>query len=428
MSESGAGQGQGSSDSAELRGRLATLQRTALLFTLSDGDLRALARRADTAFAAAGSTIVRQGSRGDSVYIVRTGRAEVVVENARGNTVVLAYRGPGESFGESALFDDDPLGANFRALEDTTLLVLNRRAIFETVPEDSEALLDLSDIATQRKEALVRLLAHSQTTADEGTGTVVCFYSPKGGSGKTTLAVNVAAHIARRQPGSIVLLDLALPFNHAALMARLVPTASLATAAQADSAFDETLLSALLHHPSGLVVLPGVLRPEEAELIHTDVVNRALNVLRGAFKVIVVDLGVALTDSVIAVLEQANRVILVATPELSTVKDVADVRRILEDVLRVPPARLVMVMNNKSVRPVVSRADLERTLRQSVHVEIPFDGSKADEAAVRGEILVLSDPRSSISRAASTIAGYLTGEAMPGSDRRDRRQAFFKVG
>ena len=412
----------------ELKTRLETLQRTSFLFSLADSDLRLLARRCGTASVTAGSVIVRQGSRSDSVYIIRSGRAEVVVENARGNSVVLAYRGPGETFGEVSLFDGEPLPATFRALEDTQLLVIDRRTLVQTVPEESDALLDLADLVTQRKEALKRLLAHSAMSAPDDSGDVICFYSPKGGAGCTTLAVNVATHLARRNPGAVALLDLSLPFNHAALMARLVPTSSLANAAADDRTFEETVLSALLHHAGGILVLPAVLRPEEAELITPDVVNRAISVLRGAFKFVLVDLGVMLTDSTVAVLEQANRIVLVATPELSTVKDIGDVRRILEEVLHIPPARLLMVMNNRTVRPVVARSDLERALRQPVHVEIPYDGSKPDEAAVRGEILVQSDPRSAITRAASTISGYLTGAAQPGNDRRDRKTAFFKVG
>jgi MinD-like ATPase involved in chromosome partitioning or flagellar assembly len=78
-------------------------------------------------------------------------------------------------------------------------------------------------------------------------------------------------------------------------------------------------------------------------------------------------------------------------------------------VLNIVPGRIVIVLNNKSAKPVVGREDIERTLKQAIAAEIAYDGSKPDEAGVRGEILVLTDPKSTIGRGAREIADILIG-------------------
>jgi Flp pilus assembly CpaE family ATPase len=424
-----AADGPGGARPVDVTARLATLERAPVFFTLGDAEIRALARRAVPRSVAAGTVIQRQGDRGAALYVVHAGRCEVSAEKRPGHSVVVAFRGPGDSFAEAAVFGDQPVEATVRATEDAVVLVLDRQALLEALPDDSEALMRVQELAHQRRAGLTRLLDKAESLTIDRNASIVSIYSPKGGSGRTTLAVNLAAHLGRRFGGEVLLLDLSLPFNHAALMSKLIPTGSLAGAAQATpEGFEEALLSSVLHHPEGMTLLPGVLRAEEADLINPDLINRALAVLRGTFRYIVVDLGVTMSENVLTVLEQSDPVILLATPEISTLKDIQDVLRIFENILGIAPSRMVLVMNNTTPRPVVTRPDVERTLKQPVHCEIPFDGSKPDEAAVRGQILVLHDPRSAFARGASTLSGYLTGQATPGDDRRDRKVSFFKVG
>ena len=108
---------------------------------------------------------------------------------------------------------------------------------------------------------------------------IVAVYSVKGGAGRTTITVNMAAAIGNKHRGECVLLDLSLPYNHAALVANLVPKGCLALSERADQAqFEHTLLAAGLHHPTGMVVLPSALKLEQTELVTAPLVQRALDV------------------------------------------------------------------------------------------------------------------------------------------------------
>jgi CRP-like cAMP-binding protein len=414
----------------ELKKRFATLERVAILFTLSDNVLRALARQLQPAFATKGSVIINQGDPGDSLFIIMEGRCEIVVDEAPGHSITIAFLGPGDFFGEMALLSEEPRTATARALDDCKLMILDRKTLYATLPPESDAFIELTKLVEQRRATLPNLIARAKMVAPKQAATTVDVYSPKGGSGRTTVAVNLAAALGRQYPGEVLLVDLALPYNHAALMSNLVPTGCLAMAGQApESSFEEAVLGPILHHPGGMMLLPGVLKPEHADLINPELIGRAMGILTNTFRFIIFDLSVALTENVLTVLEHAQRIVLLATPELSTLKDISDLLNIFTTVLSIVPGRVIIAMNNKMPKPVVSREDVERTLHQEIACEFNFDGNKPDEAAVKGEILVLSDPKSFVARGVNELADILNGLPSAEVRKQQRRLPFgFKVG
>ncbi|TME57340.1 MAG: hypothetical protein E6I58_05980 [Chloroflexi bacterium] len=165
------------------------------------------------------------------------------------------------------------------------------------------------------------------------------------------------------------------------------------------------------------MILPGALRPEESDEVTADLIARAIAVLRKTFRYVVVDLGIAIDDSTLAVLDLTQHVIVVTAPELSAVKSAADAIDILRK-LGTPDDRLTVVLNNRSAKSAVMKAAVERTLKRAVNVEVAFDGSKPDEAALTGTILSLTDTRSEITRGVQALADILEekhgkGRALP---------------
>jgi len=238
--------------------------------------------------------------------------------------------------------------------------------------------------------------------------TVIGLYSPKGGSGGTCVALNLVGALSQLHPGQVLLLDLDFPYSHAALLAGLVPTSCLARLAQVPSeTFEEALLSTVLYHAGGPMILPGALRPEESDEVTAELIVRAVTVLRKTFRYVVVDLGIAIDDATLAVFDLTQHVVLVAAPELSAVKSAADALEILRK-LGTPDDRLTVVLNNRTPKPAVLRPAVERMLKRAVDVEIAFDGPKPDQAALTGTILSMADPRSEISRGAHELAGIIT--------------------
>jgi pilus assembly protein CpaE len=393
--------------------RLATLQQAAFFFGQTDSTLRLFARRLRPVDAAKGTVLTVQDEAGDSIFFIVEGHCQLAIERAPGHRVVVAVLGPGEFFGEAACLLEQRHNAHAIASSDCKLLALDRQGLYAVLHPGSPELGQLVKLAHQRTVAYADTAAQASWSLLLGEAPVVAVYSPKGGSGGTTIALNLVGALSRRHPGEVLLLDLDLPYNHAALLANLVPSNCLARLGETtEDVFEDLLLSAALYHSGGPMILPAALRPEEADLVTPELIARALSVLRRSFRFVVVDLGVALTDQVLAVVDHVQHVLLLVTPEVSAIKAATDALEILV-ALGIAPGRITIVLNHRSTTNAVPRAGIERMLRRPIDVEIPFDAGRQDEAAVHGNILSLTDPRSELAKASEALASILEAAYPP---------------
>jgi MinD-like ATPase involved in chromosome partitioning or flagellar assembly len=387
--------------------RLAVLERAPVFFSLPDATLRALARRLRRMKIAAGEMVAFQGEPGDTIFFIERGRCRVVIERPP-SVVTVALLSEGDFFGEAACLLNRPQQASVYAQTDCYLLALDRQSLLLIMTgRESETLDELRRMADQR----FKLFADTSVQATWGLllkeANVIGVYSPKGGSGGTSISLNLVGALARRHPGEVLLLDLDFPYAHSALLAGLIPTTCLARMSSIpNESFEEVLLSAVLYHAGGPMILPGALRPEEADEVTPELITRAISTLRKSFRYIVVDLGVTITDATLALFDLTQHVVLVAAPELSAVKSAADAVGILVQ-LGTPHDRLTVVLNNRSLKPAVSRPAVERMLKRQVDIEIAFDGNRPEQAAVDGAILSLTNPRSEITKGIDTLAALL---------------------
>jgi pilus assembly protein CpaE len=395
-------------DGAAIEARLELLQGISIFYTLTDHELRRLARKLRPHRVSAGAVIQRQGEAIDGIFIVQSGRCEVRAQWAAGHSVTVALLSTGDFFGISAVLKGHLPDATVTATEATDLLELHHDAIESVLAAGSAARKELARLAEQRRATIADLVERAQAVSPEEHGMVIAIYSVKGGSGKTTLAVNLAAALGMKHRGETVLLDLGLPYNHAALVANLVPTGCLALAEKVgEERFEEAVLSTCLHHPLGVMVLPSALKVEQSELITPQLVQRAMDVLQRTFSFVVVDLGIAITETALSVLERASRVLLVVTPELPSLKDTAELLEVFENVLKIPAGSVTLVLNHPRARSMVGRSDAERVIGRPMDFEVPNDGPRFDRAAVTGEVLVAGSPSSPPAKTIQRLAGII---------------------
>lgn len=388
--------------------RIEVLERAPVFFTLPASTLRATARRLQRVELAAGAVVLREGETGDSLLLIESGRAALRVAAEGRSPVTVATLGPGDLFGEAGCLTGEPSPASMVALEDLRLLALDRQSLDHLLTREPDALAGLHRLADQRRRTFPALASRHE---GGGAGEVIAVYSAKGGAGKTTVALNLAGALAERHTGEVLLVDLALPFNHAALLANLIPAGSLARVAAAEPArLDEALLGAMVYHGSGMLVLPGTLRAEEADALRPAHVHDVLAILRRSFRYIVLDLSTDLDDVALAALESAQRLVLVTTPELTTLHGASELSEILTIGLGLPPEAVTVVLNQRTPRSGVSREAVAHALGREVDLEIRYDGGRPDDAALRGA-LNLEDPKSEIATAARALARRLGGEA-----------------
>ena len=294
------------------------------------------------------------------------------------------------------------------AQSECIVLTLDRQSLHAVLGSRHASVIEeLRRVADQR----FRAFADTTLQATWGTllheATVVGVYSPKGGSGGTCIALNLVGSLSRRYPGQVLLLDLDFPYSHSALLAGLLPTTCLARVGGVPpESFEEVLLSTVLYHAGGPMILPGALKPEEADEVTPELINRAISVLRKTFRYIVVDLGITITDSTLALFDLTQHIVLVAAPELSALKSAADAIDILLQ-LGTPDDRLAVVLNNRTPKPAVSRPAVERKLKRRVDIEVGFDEMRPEQAAVDGTILSLTNPKSEITKGTDSLTTLL---------------------
>ena len=100
------------------------LQGVTVFEALAADDLRRVAQVAVPRRFAAGQVIFREGDASDTCYVVRRGHCRAIRENTDGRTIALAHFGPGDIFGELAMFDDERRSATVEALDDVEAIAI----------------------------------------------------------------------------------------------------------------------------------------------------------------------------------------------------------------------------------------------------------------------------------------------------------------
>ncbi|UCG22733.1 MAG: response regulator [Chloroflexota bacterium] len=217
-------------------------------------------------------------------------------------------------------------------------------------------------------------------------GKVLAVFSPKGGIGCTTVAVNTAVAVAQAGNNTL-LIDASLQFGDVGVMLNMKSSASIVDLVERVGDLDQDLVSSvLMTHESGLRVLLSPPRPEMAELVTADAVRTLMITLRTLFDFIVVDTSTSLDDVSLGLLELADRIILVTHQSLPSLKNVSRFFD-LSEVLEYEREKVVLVINHASKRKNITVKDIEDTLKWPAVAVIPED-SAAYDAADQGRPLV----------------------------------------
>jgi pilus assembly protein CpaE len=233
----------------------------------------------------------------------------------------------------------------------------------------------------------------------EPRGKIIVVYSPQGGAGCTTLASNLAYGLMR-DGARVLLLDANLQFGDVCVVLNLPVDRTLYDLwTTADDLDVEFLEYVTLKHPSGLSVLPGTRRLEDAITMQKDgqVITRIMDQMTTVFDFVVIDTSSYLDDMLLALTRMADRVVLVGTPLLESVKNVRVVRDYLIDE-ECPRENILLVFNRVAEgRPhkqiTLPIAKIENFLGQSIAAQLPLDEMVVRETVKRGMPLIAFDPK-----------------------------------
>jgi Flp pilus assembly CpaE family ATPase len=256
-------------------------------------------------------------------------------------------------------------------------------------------------------------IAAAQTAA----GKVVTVFSPKGGSGKTVLATNLAAASARSGVRTL-LVDLDLQFGDSALTLALTPRATIADLAASASDIDAEKLKAYVTTDprTGLAVLPSPQRPEEADVVGAAELAAVLAAARQAFDAVVIDTGPLFDGAMLAALDYTDQLLLVCNPEVTSLKNVR-IGLDTIDRLGFDRERIWLVANRIGAPGGIDRAHIELALDAEVAYELPDDGA-VPAAVNRAVPAVIADEAGPFALAVGGLLPSIFPAASESSERK----------
>ena len=248
-------------------------------------------------------------------------------------------------------------------------------------------------------------------------GRIVTVFSTKGGAGKSFVATNLAAILARRNAKPVVIIDADLQFGDVAVMLGMAPSHTIIDAVNQIDRLDESLLRSLLikHEGSGLYVLAAPVEPAFADSVSLPHMSRILEVLTSFCSHVIVDTPASFNDIVLGVLEQADDIVMMAGMDIPHIKNTKIGLQTLR-LLHIPAAKVKLTLNRANSKVRLDIADVERTLQMKADSLLPSDIA-VPQSINKGVPIVLDNPKSGVSRNLERLADLfpaLAGEQAGG--------------
>jgi pilus assembly protein CpaE len=246
-----------------------------------------------------------------------------------------------------------------------------------------------------RVKVLLRRFSERESvqTNEEVSGKVIAVFSLRGGIGVSMLSSNLAASLSQIWGTPTALVDLAFMNGQSALLLNLPLRNSwvdLARSPANEMDFD-LLNSVLLQHDAGVRVLASPRRPQEAEIITPEHIQRAIGLLRTHYHYIVLDLPHDFSETTLAGLDMADQILLMLSPETASVRCAANALETFGQ-LHYPIDHTALILNWPFKGKGLPRTGIEEALKKEIDVVIPYAGEAVVTSILYGKPSVLQTP------------------------------------
>ena len=319
---------------------------------------------------------------------------------------------------EMSLRDAGMIAERLRVTHPSAGVVLIRRDADSQVYQDAMRLGIPAVVSADDALALGEAIGRIRTTWEAihgpvngvASGRVITVFSPKGGVGKTTVSVNLAACLARDPKARVCIVDLDLAFGDVAITLQLIPEHTIEEAVGSETSLDYALLQKLLtRYSDNISVLAAPTSPDAKERIKPELVGRTLATLRKHFEYIVIDTAPGFDDQVLQAFDATDELIVLATLDVPTVKNTKMAIETL-DLLDIVKEKRRLVLNRADDEVGLTAQNVESILRLPVTVAIPSDTAVAI-ATNHGRPLTISHPDYRVSREIAALAAVVTDGA-----------------
>jgi pilus assembly protein CpaE len=239
-------------------------------------------------------------------------------------------------------------------------------------------------------------------------GKMIAVCSAKGGIGRTTLTVNLAVAL-RKKNISVAILDGDFQFGDVNLAMDLKNSLTIKEVIEGIVTLDEHNLSDYLTvHESGVSVLPAPERPEFADLVTSEAVQKVLDVMLIQHDFVVVDTPVGLNEQTLQYLEKADQIHVVTNLEMAALKNTKLFLETLEILgLR---SKSIVVINRANMESVINASDAAKILSEGNPIYIPNDFQICSQSINLGVPFVMKHSKSNVAKGVFKMAELVSSE------------------
>lgn len=398
---------------ADLNERIELLRRVRLFANLNREELESINAILEPKRFRKGTVVFAQGDEGDALYIVESGRIKASIKDEQGREKVLGVFSEGDYFGEIALLNDQPRTATMTVVGDADVFMLPKTSFERFLASNLEVMRQFVNLMSRRLAESSTLMRADDAAPEQVLGKSLVIFSPKGGSGKTTLAVNLAVTLRELTNKSVVIVDCSYPFGDVGIMLNLEPKRTIVDLLPHVNELSGDIIESILQpHPSGVKVLLAPPTPEETELVTAEHINIIVSALRELYEFIILDTHSSFTDVSIGALDTGDVILLVTTMEVPALKNVRQFIDTATQKLGYPIEKIAILANRASPVGGLSIADVENSVGAKVVATIASAGSIAVTAANQGVPFAISSRDSQIYRDMVSLAKLITPQAV----------------
>ena len=271
-----------------------------------------------------------------------------------------------------------------------------------------------AELLARIKSLLARFAPKDLMVGRPPLGRVLAFYGAKGGVGTTTIAINVAIALQRELNRRVCLVDANLQFgDHRVFLDLGLDRKSIVDAVSAPSIDADLLRGVIVEHESKIDLLLSPPTPEQAELVTKEHLTQVIDVLRGLYDYVVVDVDKRLDDMNLGVFDAAEHVFVVLTADLSCLKNV---RLVLETLGHIgyESERVKLVLNRSNAFTGINAKTAEGALRHPIDLQVINEYRGAISALNSGAPVMFTKADSPLGRSLHDLARAIDRGAAAG--------------
>lgn len=252
------------------------------------------------------------------------------------------------------------------------------------------------------------------------SGAIVLCYSPKGGVGKTTTALNVAGSLAAGGHGNVVVVDLDLQFGDVGVASGISRMdSSIADLDDYGPNIDLSYVRPLLKEvTAGFSLLMAPADPSQALKVTPELISTTLGLLSQDFDWVIVDSPPAFTDGILAAFDIADIQIMVTTPDLASIKNLDVASKTLRKIGLDSAPRLTVV--NRFDPKFSDRAQMSvaaKDVSDSLETVVISENSLISESSSKGYVASVGKEGKKVAKSYEKVVAFLVKHAGVGRER-----------